>query len=392
MAALVIVGSGLGGYTLARELRKHDRTRAIVVVTQEAGDMYAKPMLSNAFQQKKRPDGLIARTAAEIGRELAITVRAGTTALAIDRAARILRTDQGEIAYDRLVLAIGADPRPCPVDGADTLPIFTVNDLASYRRWRDAIEGARRILLIGAGLIGCEFANDLALGGHAVTLVDPAPWPLGRLAPEMVGRAMEAALVQAGIEVRSGRGVTRVEQNGPSCRAILDDGGEIAFDRALSAIGLVPRLDLAREAGLAVGRGGILVDRLLKTSDPFIHALGDCAETPAGPQSFVLPLMAEAKALAATLAGKPTPLMLPALPVVVKTPALPVAVCPPPAGRSGAWVVEGDGFDLRALFKGEDGTVLGFALAGTRTQERQTLAKAMPPLLLADPAEAAVLP
>jgi len=379
---MVILGSGLGGYTLAREFRKLDRQTPVMVITADGGEVYSKPMLSAALAQGKTAATLAQKSAAEFAAELAITVLARHRVLGIDRDKNRLRVTDAtgpEIAipYDTLVLAIGADPRPYSVPGSDRVTVHSVNDLDDYAGWRDRLEGGvKRVLLIGAGLIGCEFADDLTAGGHSVTVVDPFGWALGRLLPETLGRDLEAALTQAGATFRLGRSVARLEPG----QALLDDGSTIGFDLALSAIGLLPRIALAKAAGLAVDRG-IVVDRFLASSDPDIYALGDCAQTEAGPLPFVLPLMAEARALAATLAGTPTKLVLPALPVVVKTPSLPLAVCPPPPGAAGEWVVSGTGRDRKALFQDGDGRKLGFALSGAATAERQSLAKEMPPLL-----------
>jgi len=378
---VVIVGSGLGGYTLARELRRRDSAVLITVITADGGESYSKPMLSAAFSQGKSPADLVQKSAAQIASDLSIRVmtRHQVEEIHRDRNRLTVRRPDGsggEIGYHRLVLAIGADPRPYRVEGSTAAGLFTVNDLDDYTVWREALAPASRVLLIGAGLIGCEFANDLLTGGHAVTLVDPAPWPLGRLLPPELGGAMSAALGRAGATLHLGRSVTAFTHG----IATLDDGSQITFDRALTAIGLVPRTALAAAAGLAVARG-IVVDRLLRSSDPAIFAIGDCAETEAGPLPYIAPLLAEAKALAATLAGTETPLALPALPVVVKTPALPTTVCPPPPGAEGHWRIEGEGQDLKALFVAPDGTPQGFALCGARVGEARALAPQMPPLL-----------
>ncbi len=380
-AGVVIVGSGLGGYTLARELHKLAPATPITVITADGGEAYSKPMLSNALAQGKGIAALTQKTAAQVAIDLSATVLPRHRVARIDRGAKrlVVRQPDGdeiEVAYDRLVLALGADPRPYVVAGSDTVPVVSVNDLDDYAAWRDALTSGRRVLLIGAGLIGCEFANDLASAGYAVTAVDPAPWPLGRLLPEELGRELAGALEASGVELRLGRSLARLSPG----RAELDDGSVVAFDSALSAIGLVPRTELARAAGLTVDRG-IVVDRLMRSSDTDVFAIGDCAQTEAGPLPFVLPLMAQARALAATLAGTETPLRLPALPVVVKTPALPIVVCPPPPTSRGGWRVDGLGRDRKALFVEEDGTAVGFALSGTATSGRQSLAKEMPDLM-----------
>lgn len=381
---IVIVGSGLAGYSLAKELRKRSADLPVVMVTADGGEAYTKPMLSNAFARHHQPDDMVQKDAAVMADELGVEIRTRTRVLAIDRDARRLSIEDvggdGALAYDRLVLALGADPRVFPVEGSDVVDIFTVNDLDDYRRWRRRIGKGGRILLIGAGLIGCEFANDLVVAGFDVAMVDPAPWPLARLLPEEIGAMLSRALEGAGCSLHMGRTVARYEASGVGGLATLDDGTEVPFDHVLSAVGLAPRVSLAKDAGLRV-QAGIVVDRLLRTSDPSTFALGDCAQTQAGLLPFIAPLLAQARALAATLTGDETPLRLPAMPVVVKTPALPLVVCPPQPGVEGAWELELGADEAVAVFRAPNGIDLGFALAGDKTSRQQTMAKRMPDLL-----------
>ncbi len=381
--AVVIVGSGMAGYTLLREFRKLDRQTPVTLITADGGESYAKPMLSNALAQGKTAAALIQKTPEQIEAELGVTLLTRHRVESIDRGSgHVVVAKRGggqqRLAYRDLALALGGDPRPHSLEGSDRVPVHAVNDLEDYAAWREQLKPESRILLIGAGLIGCEFANDLAIVGYKVTIVDPSPWPLGRLLPEAIGAELSAALEAIGVSVLAGRTIARLQPGS----ARLSDGGTVNFDLVLSAIGLLPRIGLARETGLAVDRG-IVVDRMLRTSDPRIFALGDCSQTDAGPLPFVLPLMAQARALAATLAGTPTQLVLQALPVVVKTPCLPLAVCPPPPGVAGTWEIQGEGRDRKALFLDEkSGQAVGFALSGTAAAERQALAKTMPDVLV----------
>jgi rubredoxin-NAD+ reductase len=382
--SIVIVGTGLAGYGLAKELRKRDPRIPITLLTADGGEVYTKPMLSNALARHHRPDDLVQKEAATLAHELRLEIRTRTRVGAIDRGAQTLAIEDAggssTLPYGRLVLALGANARIFPAAGSDAVPIARVNDLDDYRQWRERIDQGGRILLIGAGLIGCEFANDLAGAGLGVTLVDPAPWPLARLLPQPIGERLMTALQGIGCTLHLGRKVVRYAPAAQGFLAELDDGTQVSFEHALSAVGLAPRTALAAAAGLEVGTG-ILVDRLLRTTDPAIHALGDCAETPAGLQPFIAPLLAQTRTLAATLSGAVTPLHLPALPVVVKTPALPLVICPPPPGASGTWELDLDGAAATALFRAEDGTEIGFALAGARTRLQHTLARRMPDLL-----------
>jgi rubredoxin-NAD+ reductase len=163
-------------------------------------------------------------------------------------------------------------------------------------------------------------------------------------------------------------------------RVSLDNGSQLEADIVLSAIGLKPRTQLAQTAGLEIKRG-IVVDHLLETSAPNVYALGDCAEVSGMVLPFVMPLMHAARALAATLAGDPTSVRYPAMPVAVKTPACPTVVSPPPANASGEWrdSISADG--VKSLFADASGRLLGFALNGTATVERASLTRLLPPVL-----------
>lgn len=385
-ADVVIIGTGMAGVTLAKELRKLDSETSIALITGDDGAVYSKPMLSNAFAQNKSIDALVQKSADQLADELDVTVWTHTRVTAINQSDRAVIADAPDgrtvIGYGRLVFAVGARPRPYTVEGSGAVPLPAVNSLDDYARWREGLSVGQSVLIIGAGLIGVEFANDLAGSGFDVQMVDPAPKPLSRLLPEELGQVMENQLNNAGVSLHMGRAVTGVLKTEQGYLAHLDDGKRIAFDHALTAIGLIANTDLAEAAGLEVG-AGIKVDAYMRTSADNIFALGDCAQTDAGVLPFILPLMAQARALAKTLHGVPTPVELPALPVAVKTPALPAVVCPPKPGVDGAWEIEGDGVDRKALFVSSDGRILGFALTGAETKARQALAKEMPPLLAA---------
>jgi rubredoxin-NAD+ reductase len=158
-------------------------------------------------------------------------------------------------------------------------------------------------------------------------------------------------------------------------RLTLDDGSQFEAEVVLSAIGLRPRTALAAAAGLATNRG-IVVNGWLHTSDDAIHAIGDCAEVDGQVLPFVMPLMAQVKALAATLAEEPTSVRYAPMPVVVKTSAHPLAVLPPAAGLSGTWRIERQAEGERGLFE-SGGSLRGFALSGALTGERNRLLQAL---------------
>ncbi|HXH03353.1 MAG TPA: FAD-dependent oxidoreductase [Candidatus Competibacteraceae bacterium] len=384
MDPIIIIGSGLAGYTVARELRKLDAASPLTLICADDGHFYSKPNLSNAFKQGKGPDTLINASRAQMVAQLHARILHHTTVSAIEPAARQLRCDAGVLRYSRLVLAVGADPIRLPLAGDGAQGVLSVNSLQDYTTFRARLEGKRQVVILGAGLIGCEFANDLAVaGGYRVTVIDPAPWPLSRLVPEPLGRDLQRALAAHGVDWRLDNAVDKVERDrrdSEGYRLHLQDGEELEADLVLSAVGLKPRTALAAKAGLEVGRG-ILVDRLLATSTENVYALGDCAEVAGLVLPYVMPIMHAGRALAQTLAGTPTPVVYPAMPVVVKTFSHPTVVAPPAPGAAGQWQCEAVDGGMRARFLGSGGELLGFALSGAASAEKQALTRLLPPLL-----------
>ena len=177
-----------------------------------------------------------------------------------------------------------------------------------------------------------------------------------------------------GVSWHFGRTGKCVEQAADGYRVVLDNGESLAADAVLSAIGLRPRTQLAQAAGIPAGRG-IQTDRLLETGVQNVYAMGDCAEVEGLNLPYVQPLMVQARALAATLTGTPTPVAYPAMPVMVKTPAHPVAVLPPRLGAAGGWKVECGDTGICALHVDDSGRLQGFALTGSETGRRNALAK-----------------
>ncbi|MDD5249092.1 MAG: FAD-dependent oxidoreductase [Rhodocyclaceae bacterium] len=376
-APVVILGAGLAGFGVARELRKLDKQVAIRVVTADAGAFYSKPNLSNALAWQKTPAQLVAAPRAAIAAQLGVDIVDHVRAVELLPAEHALRTGDGRIDYGRLVLAIGAQPIRLPIEGSGAADILSVNHLDDYAVFRRQLAGKRRIAILGAGLIGCEFANDLAGAGFAVEVFDLAPQPLSRLLPAAAAAFFARGLAAAGVRFHFATSVGRVDRHGDAYVLRDLEGRRFEADLVLSAVGLRPETALAKAAGLTINRG-IVVDRQLATSDAAIHAVGDCAEVQGLVLPFVLPIMQQARALAKTLAGMATPVDYPAMPVVVKTPACPTVVCPPPAGLDGAWREEASADGVRALFVDAAGKPLGFALVGAATSAKQALAPQMP--------------
>lgn len=376
---VVIIGSGLAGYTVAREFRKLDTETPVIILSEDHGGFYSKPMLSNAFAQKKSADSLLMKDAAKMSDEIKIEVRPNSKVSVIDPQRKQLTVNGALISYGKLVLALGADPIRLPLQGDGADAVLSVNDLDDYRRFREAVEGKKDIVILGAGLIGCEFANDLVGAGYKVQVIDLAPQLLGRLLPPESATFLQRKLEGEGVKFHLSTTIQNIQRLNEKFKLTLSNGDSIEIDVILSAVGLRPRTVLAESAGITINRG-IVVNGLLQTNFDDIYALGDCAEVEGRVLPFVMPIMHAARALAPILTGKPTPVHYPAMPVAVKTPACPTVVAPPEPGAEGEWKVEGSLDGIKAVFHHTNGQLLGFALMGTALSEKAALTQQLPSL------------
>ncbi|MGY1920296.1 NAD(P)/FAD-dependent oxidoreductase [Pseudomonas tolaasii] len=379
-APVVIIGTGLAGYNVAREFRKLDSETPLLLITTDDGRSYSKPVLSTGFGKNKEADGLSMAEPGAMAEQLKAEVRTHTRVSGIDPGHKRLWIGEEAVVYRDLILAWGAETVRVPVEGDGADLIFPINDLEDYARFRAAAVGKRRVLLLGAGLIGCEFANDLILGGYEIDLVAPCEQVMPTLLHPAAAAAVKAGLEGLGARFHLGPVLNRLQRTADGLEAHLSDGEVIRCDLVVSAIGLRPRVDLAAAAGLQINRG-IMVDRHLKTSHANIYALGDCAEVDGLNLLYVMPLMSCARALAQTLAGNATAVSYGPMPITVKTPVCPLVVSPPPRGTEGVWSVEGQGADIKALCRDASGRLLGYALTGSAVMEKLALNKELPPLL-----------
>ncbi|MBU0690089.1 MAG: FAD-dependent oxidoreductase [Gammaproteobacteria bacterium] len=374
MNPIVVIGSGLAAYSVIRELRKLDRDLPLMLVTRDDGDYYSKPMLSNAFAQNKDAAGLVLTPAKEMAEQISFTLHSQYEVSAINAEGKRVHTPQGELPYSSLVLALGADPIRIPVQGDAAESVMSVNDIADYARLRQAMQGVKHITIMGGGLIGCEFANDWTAAGYGVSVIDPGPYPLASLMPERAGKQLLEPLAAIGVDWRFGTSVSSVDRAASGYTLTLADGSQLQTGLVLSAVGLRPRIALAQAAGLEVNRG-IKVDAYLRSSDPSIYALGDCAEIDGKVQPFVLPIMHAARALAKTLSGCETTVDFPAMPVVIKTPAHPVVVLPVARDAVGEWKELATGDGMKMVFLDVEDRMTGFVLTGQYASERNEMAK-----------------
>ncbi len=363
----------MAGYSLAREFRQLDKETPLLMITGDDGRSYPKPMLSSAYQQAKEADDLALASAETMSENLDAEILTHTRVESIHAQVRQVIVDGRAIDYRDLVLAVGAQPIRLPLKGTGAADVLSVNNLQDYAEFRRLAVNARRVAIIGPGLIGCEFANDLLSADKQVTVIGPDPYPISTLLPEQAGRALQSALQARGVEWQLQTVTGTIDRSGSGYSITLDNGETVETDLVLSAVGLRPDISLAEAAGLAVNRG-IVTDAMLKSSVDGIYALGDCAEVEGRNLPFVMPLMLGAKTLARTLVGDPTEVDYPAMSVVIKTTLHPVVVSPP-GSREGEWQVEQREDGVKARFVSSTGELLGYALTGSAVDQKQALTR-----------------
>lgn len=284
---IVIVGGVAGGASAAARARRLSEDASIVVFERGPHVSFANCGLpyhiGGVITDRSR---LLLQTPASLKARFKIDVRVNTEVIAIDLVskevvARNLKTGQ-EIRepYNALVLSPGADAIRPPVPGVQHARIFTLRNLGDM----DAIlatvtkTGVERALVVGAGYIGLELAEQFRHRGMEVVSVERLPHVLGVADPEMTFPLHEE-LTRQGVNLRLGRAVAAFEPEGDGLVAVLDNGDRVSCDLAVMSVGVKPETRLAREAGLAIGTtGGILVDDQMRTSDPSIFAVGDAVE------------------------------------------------------------------------------------------------------------------
>jgi len=383
---IVVIGTGLAGYNFGKEFRRLNTDTPLLFITADDGRNYSKPMLSTGFTKGSTADQLAMADAGKMAEDLKASIRTHTRVSAIDAAQHQIHIGTEKISYSKLVLAVGAQCIQAPLSGNAASEVFTINDLMDYAKFRQAVDakkaqGKNKIFIIGAGLIGCEYANDLTNGEFTVEAVDPMPTVLANLLPEAASHAVQKTLEkEKGVKFHFGTVAEAVNKSGDGYEVTLKNGTKTQADAVLSAIGVRANTTLASAAGLTINRG-VVVNRELQSSDKNIYALGDCAEVDGQLLYYVMPLMTCARALAKTLSGTPTPVSYGPMPVGIKVPVCPIQVSPPARGVEGKWEIEAEDNNVKALFRDSSGKLLGFALTGSKVSEKMALQKELPAIL-----------
>ncbi|USD58785.1 NADH:flavorubredoxin reductase NorW [Vibrio sp. SCSIO 43140] len=364
---IVIIGSGFAALQVVKMLHRSGCTTPIKVITSSDGSEYNKPDLSHVFSKQQKPEELVLKTASELSSEYGVKFTTNTRVKTINPDLHVVETDEGFYSYSKLVLATGANTFVPTIKGIDSKHIATLNSLEEYSANKDKIEAANRITIVGGGLIGVELAVDLAKLGKEVSIIEPAATLLSNLIPEFVENELVHHLEERDIDIYTDSALVSVNANPTGLAAITSHGKMIATDIILSAAGIKPNTELAKQAGIEVNRGIVVSDKL-ETSAPDVFAIGDCAEINGRVMAFLQPAVMSATVLAKQLLGYDGSLNLPNMLVKVKTPEYPIQLAGVAAHMVYRWQADIKGTGIMARGYDEKDKLIGFVCTGEQAK------------------------
>jgi len=309
---VVIAGAGHAGGSVAAMLRQLGFEGSIVLIGDEPIPPYERPPLSKAWLKGEASAESLALRPAEFYGTQKIDLRLNTVVTGIDRAAKIVSLGTGEtVAYDRLILALGARARRLPIPGIELDGVLELRTAADADKLKAALGPGKRLAVVGGGYVGLEAAASARGLGAEATIIERESRVLARVACQQLSDFFEAYHRAQGVTIEVSAGVDGLEgANGRVTGVRLTDGRLVPCDAALIGVGAVPNEEIARDAGLTCD-GGIVVDLSARTSDPSIFAIGDCTKRPLPLYDRTMRLesvpnaLEQAKQAAAAIYGRP---------------------------------------------------------------------------------------
>lgn len=371
---IVIIGSGFAARQLVKNIRKQDASVKLTLIAADSIDEYNKPDLSHVVSRGQTAADLTLQTAGEFAEQYNLNLFPQTWVTGIDAEAHVVRSQNHQWQYDKLVLATGAAAIIPPVPGKELM--LTLNSQQEFGAAQSTLRDARRVLIIGGGLIGSELAMDFCRAGKAVTVVDNSASILASLMPPEVSSRLQHRLTDMGIHLLLKSQLQALEQTATGIRASFDRNRHVEVDAVVAATGLRPETALARMAGLKINRG-VKVDSMLQTSHPDIYALGDCAEINGTVMPFLQPILMSAMCLAKNILGQSGELKLPNMLVKVKTPDLPLHLAGETRRQDLNWTIETRADGMLAQGYDEGQHLRAFVVSEERMKEAFGLLKSL---------------
>ena len=334
---IVIIGSGFAARQLVKNIRKQDATIPLTLIAADSMDEYNKPDISHVISQGQRADDLTRQTAGEFAEQFNLHLFPQTWVTDIDAEARVVKSQNNQWQYDKLVLATGASAFVPPVPGRELM--LTLNSQQEYRACETQLRDARRVLIVGGGLIGSELAMDFCRAGKAVTLIDNAASILASLMPPEVSSRLQHRLTEMGVHLLLKSQLQGLEKTDSGIQATLDRQRNIEVDAVIAATGLEIN-------------GQVL---------PFLQ-----------------PIQLSAMVLAKNLLGNNTPLKLPAMLVKIKTPELPLHLAGETQRQDLRWQINTERQGMVARGVDDADQLRAFVVSEDRMKEAFGLLKTLP--------------
>ncbi|MFP3749830.1 NADH:flavorubredoxin reductase NorW [Bacillus altitudinis] len=369
---IVIIGAGFAARQLVKNIRKFNADIPITLIASDSIDEYNKPDLSHVISQAQSADDLKKQTAQDFAQQYQLAIHPYTQITDISTDEKRIQSMQGEQwYYDKLILATGAKTYCPPISGHELM--LTLNSQQEYRAYETQIHHAKRVLILGAGLIGTELAMDFSRAGKEVILADISGQLLSSLIPSDLSGRLQSSLTEIGVRLMLKSPLQSLTQTDNGILATFNQHHQLTVDCVIAATGLTPNIELAHLAGLHTDRG-IIVNKYLQSSDKDIYALGDCAQINGNLLPFLQPIQLSAMHLAKSLVSENNaPLNLPPMIIRVKTPLMPLHLAGETARKDLTWNISttqsgiiAKGFDendvLRAFVVTEEQVKEAFAL------------------------------
>lgn len=323
---VVIVGAGKAGWQTAENIRNLDPSLSITIISACSADLYEKPLISVSIVKNIKPELLIKETGKEAAQRLNINLISFTHAVGLSPDSKIIRTTRGSFKYKNLILAFGSTPRE--LKNATFRDCWHVNKLESYLNFRKLINNTHsKIAIIGAGLIGCELANDLALADHQITLIDTQSSPLSNLLPEMVSNCLLNVWKNLPITFIGNTKLKCIEAKQKCKKIFLSNSAAIEVDQIVLAIGLKTKNDFLSNTSLNWDNGLAVNSLTLQTNVPDIYGVGDCISINGKTSRYIEPIIRQAEVIARQICGeKSFHYQDYSTPIQIKTSSLPIHI------------------------------------------------------------------
>ncbi len=273
----LIIGGGAAGYNALKAIREHNKTCSIVLLSAEDELPYNRPMLTKTLLTDFHCDQIAISPKAWY-EEHGVTLLTGVAAASVDPEKKLVTTTTGAVlAYDKLIYAAGARCFRPPVPGMDFENVVSIRSAADAARVAKLLPRVKKAVVIGGGVLGIEAAWELRQAGASVTVIEGMPRVMPRQLDEGASRTLSMILEKKGIALKTGAAVCAIEGAGRAERVTLKSGEAFEADLVIVSTGVVPNVEILKNAGAAVGRA-IRVDRHMRTTLPDVYAAGDCAE------------------------------------------------------------------------------------------------------------------